>query len=254
MNNGNNPSAYELPESKARFARFQQTIDQIPQMNMNILVSKDGEKARISSRIDDIGADRIKVFEAGLQDWIDANIDPNIIQIKSTGTGVIVDKNSEYIRDSLLQGLGLAIVIVSLLMGLLFRNVKMLLISLIPNVLPLVFAGGLLGFLGIELEAGVSITFAIIFGIAVDDTIHFLSKYKLARDKGLDVEAALELTFTETGKAIVLTSIILFFGFLVMLFSIHPPSVTVGLVISVTLFTALIADLLLIPILIRKFL
>lgn len=139
-------------------------------------------------------------------------------------------------------------------MGLLFRNIKMLLISLIPNILPLVFAGGLLGFLGIELEAGVSITFAIIFGIAVDDTIHFLSKYKLARDKGLDVEAALELTFTETGKAIVLTSIILFFGFLVMLFSIHPPSVTVGLLISVTLFTALIADLLLIPILIRRFL
>ena len=254
MNNGNNPNAYELPESEARFARFQQTIDQIPQMNMNILVSKDGEKARISSRIDDIGADRIKAFEADLQKWIAANIDPDIIEIKSTGTGVIVDKNSEYIRDSLLQGLGLAIIIVSLLMGLLFRNIKMLLISLIPNILPLVFAGGLLGFLGIELEAGVSITFAIIFGIAVDDTIHFLSKYKLARDKGLDVEAALELTFTETGKAIVLTSIILFFGFLVMLFSIHPPSVTVGLLISVTLFTALIADLLLIPILIRRFL
>lgn len=254
MNNGNNPDAYALPESKTRFTRYQQTIDQIPQMNMNILVSKDGEKARISSRIEDIGADRIKAFESTLKDWMDKNIDPSIIEVKSTGTGVIVDKNAEYIRDSLLQGLGLAIVIVSLLMVLLFRNIKMLLISLIPNILPLLFAGGLLGYLGIELEAGVSITFAIIFGIAVDDTIHFLSKYKLARDKGLDVEAALELTFTETGKAIVLTSIILFFGFLVMLFSIHPPSVTVGLLISVTLFTALIADLLLIPILIRRFL
>ena len=254
MNNGNNPAAYELPESQARFARYQRTVQQIPQMNVNVLVSQDGEKARVSSRIDDIGADRIKSFGAELDLWIAENIDENIIQIKRTGTGVIVDKNSEYIRNSLLQGLGLAIVIVSILMVFLFRNLKMLIISLIPNILPLLFAGGLCGFLGIELEAGVSITFAIIFGIAVDDTIHFLSKYKLARDKGMNMEEALEITFTETGKAIILTSIILFFGFLVMLFSIHPPSVTVGLLISVTLFTALIADLLLIPILIRRLL
>jgi predicted RND superfamily exporter protein len=112
-------------------------------------------------------------------------------------------------------------------------------------------AGALLGFLGVDLEAGVSIVFAVVFGIAVDDTIHFLSKYKLARNKGLSVEESLEVTFLETGKAIVLTSIILFFGFLVMLFSIHPPSVVVGLLISLTLVSALISDLLLIPVLIR---
>ena len=253
MNNGNQISAYELPESEARFTRYQRTLEQVPQLNINVLVSKDGEKARISSRIDDIGADRIKAFGTQMDQWVAENIDDSIIQVKRTGTGVIIDKNSEYIRDNLLQGLGLAILIVSLLMAFLFRNPRMLMISLIPNILPLLFAGGLLGFLGIELEAGVSITFAIIFGIAVDDTIHFLSKYKLAKDKGLSMEEALLVTFTETGKAIALTSIILFFGFLVMLFSIHPPSVTIGLLISVTLFTALIADLLLIPILIRRF-
>jgi hypothetical protein len=253
MNNGNRISAYELPESEARFTRYKRTIDQVPQLNINVLVSKDGEKARISSRIDDIGANKIQIFADEMDEWVAENIDPTIIQIKRTGTGVIIDKNAAYIRDNLLQGLGLAILIVSLLMAFLFRNARMLLISMIPNVLPLLFAGGLLGYLGIELEAGVSITFAIIFGIAVDDTIHFLSKYKLARNRGLDMEEALLVTFTETGKAIALTSIILFFGFLVMLFSIHPPSVTVGLLISVTLFTALIADLLLIPILIRRF-
>jgi hypothetical protein len=112
----------------------------------------------------------------------------------------------------------------------------------------------LLGFVGVELEAGVSIVFAVIFGIAVDDTIHFLSKYKLARNKGLSVEDSLKITFTETGKAICLTTIILFFGFLVMLFSIHPPSVIVGTLIAVTLFSALFSDLLFIPVLIRWFL
>ena len=87
--------------------------------------------------------------------------------------------------------------------------------------------------------------------VAVDDTIHFLSKFKLAQNKGYDVERSIHITFLETGKAICLTSIILFFGFLVMLFSVNPASVTVGLMISVTLFTALISDLMIIPVLIR---
>ena len=141
--------------------------------------------------------------------------------------------------------------IVSVLMALLFKDWRILIIALVPNIFPLLLAGALIGYLGIELEAGVSIVFAVIFGIAVDDSIHFLSKYKLALNKGLDREAAIQLTFLETGKAIVLTSIILFFGFLVMLFSIHPPSVVVGLLISLTLLSALVSDLLLIPVLIR---
>ena len=164
-----------------------------------------------------------------------------------------MDKNSKYVRRNLLQGLGLAILIVSLLMALLFRDFKMLFIALVPNLFPLLLAGALLGFLGIELEAGISIVFAVIFGIAVDDTIHFLSKFKLARNKGLGVEESLLVTFTETGKAICLTTVVLFFGFLIMLFSIHPPSVAVGLLISITLLSALVGDLLLTPLLIRRF-
>ena len=183
--------------------------------------------------------------------WINNNIDSDVIKVNRTGTGVIIDKNAEYIRRSLLQGLGIAVLIVSVLMAFLFQNWRILIIALVPNIFPLLLAGALIGYLGIELEAGVSIVFAVIFGIAVDDTIHFLSKYKLALNKGLEREEAIKITFVETGKAIVLTSIILFFGFLVMLFSIHPPSVVVGLLISLTLLSALISDLLLIPVMIR---
>jgi len=252
MYGNNNPAAYRLPESEAKFKQYQRLAQRVPRLNVDVLVSKDGQKARITSRILDIGADSIKRFDSDLESWIAANTDPGVARFVRTGTGMIVDKNSEYVRRNLLQGLGMAIVIVSLLMALLFKNLRMLLIALVPNVFPLLLAGALLGFLGIELEAGVSIVFAVIFGIAVDDTIHFLSKYKLAKNKGLDTEAALLITFTETGKAICLTTVILFFGFLIMLFSIHPPSVTVGLLISVTLFSALIGDLLIIPVLIRK--
>lgn len=253
MHANNRPDAYRMPANRETFERYRRLAGQIPQQNLNVLVSRDEKKARITSRIRDIGADSIKALGARTDAWINTHIDTSVITVKQTGTGLIVDKNAEYIRRSLLQGLGIAILIVSLLMALLFRNWKMLIIALIPNIFPLLLAGALLGFLGIELEAGVSIVFAVIFGIAVDDTIHFLSKYKLMRMKGYDIEEAIHLTFRETGKAIVLTTIILFFGFLVMLFSIHPPSVVIGLLISLTLASALLSDLLLLPLLLRRF-
>jgi predicted RND superfamily exporter protein len=136
-------------------------------------------------------------------------------------------------------------------MALLFRSWRMLIVSLVPNILPLLLAGAMLGYLGIELEAGVSIVFAIIFGIAVDDTIHFLAKYRLLRGRNVPVQEAIHKTYREAGKAIVLTSVVLFFGFLVMLFSISPPSVTIGLLISLTLASAVVSDLLLIPLLLK---
>jgi hypothetical protein len=251
MYGSNKPEAYKMPDTERKFNQYQRMITKLPQMNVNVLVSKDKKKARITSRVLDMGADSLKYFGNNIDQWIVENTDANVVKFKRTGTGVIIDKNAEYVRENLLQGLGMAILIVSLIMVLLFRNWKMLIISLVPNVFPLLLAGALLGFLGIELEAGVSIVFAVIFGIAVDDTIHFLSKFKLARDKGLSIEESLRITFLETGKAICLTTVILFFGFMVMLFSIHPPSVVVGLLISLTLFSALIADLALIPVLIR---
>lgn len=251
MFNNNRPDAYVLPTDERTYDKYQRLSKQIPALNLNVLMSKDQKRARITSRLNDLGADSTQAFLARTDLWVNANIDTALVEVRSTGTGVIIDKNSEYIRENILQGLGLAILIVCVLMGLLFRSWKMLFVSLVPNILPLLFAGAVLGFTGIELEAGVSIVFAIIFGIAVDDTIHFLAKYKLARDKGLELEPAIHLTFREAGKAIVLTSVVLFFGFLVMLFSIHPPSVTIGLLISLTLASAVVSDLLLIPLLLR---
>jgi predicted RND superfamily exporter protein len=251
MMRNNNPDAYRLTEDKAEFERYRRLAAQVPNANLNVLLSKDETKARITSRIKDVGADTIKQFGNRLDAWVLANTDTSVVKFQRTGTGLIIDKNAEYVRRNLLEGLGMAILLVSILMALLFRNLKMLFISLVPNVFPLLLAGALLGFLGIELEAGVSIVFAVIFGIAVDDSIHFLAKYKLVRSRGNTVEDSLRTTFLETGKAITLTTVILFFGFLVMLFSIHPPSVTIGLLISLTLFSALFSDLLLMPVLIR---
>ncbi len=215
------------------------------------MISKDKKKTRISTRISDIGAEKIATQGTLIDRWIDENIDTSLISVKRTGIGLLIDKNAVYIRDNLLTGLFIALLLVSLIMGFLFKDIKMLLIALIPNVIPVLFTASLLGFLSIQLEAGVSIVFAIVFGIAVDDTIHFLSKFKIARNKNKTVEESIKITFQETGKAITFTTIILFFGFLVMLFSNHPPSVTIGMLISMTLVSALLCDLFLLPVLLR---
>jgi len=226
-------------------------IQRSKMLDQAILINKDKTKTRVSSRIADIGADSIRILNQRIDGWIDENLDKNIVSVRSTGTGLIIDKNAVYIRDNLLQGLALALIIVSILMGFLFKSLRMVIVALIPNIIPLLFAAGLIGWLGIDLEAGVSIIFAIVFGIAVDDTIHFLSKYKLERVKGRTKEQSLEVCYTETGKALTITSVILFFGFLVMLLSNSLPTNTVGLLISVTLVVALIFDFYLLPILIR---
>lgn len=247
----NDPEYYVLPEANV-IESMKSLSSMIPMMMQNILISKDGTKTRISSRIIDEGADKVKAIGDEIDAWASQNIDPSIISVRRTGTGFLIDKNAVYVRQSLVQGLLLALLIISVLMVLLFRSFKMLFIALVPNIFPLLFAAALLGYLGIELEASISIVFAIVFGIAVDDSIHFLSKFKLARDK-MPLEEAIHVTFLETGKAISFTTLVLFFGFMVMLFSNQPASLTVGLLISITLLSAWLADLLILPILLRNF-
>jgi len=250
--NFNKPGSYEVPDS-LDYDRIKTFMKQTSIMGSEALISEDRRKTRISSRLKDVGSENIKNISIDIDKWIVANIDSSVVTMKQTGTGLILDKNSEFVRASLLQGLGFAILIVSVLMALLFRRFKYLFISVIPNLVPLVFAAALIGFSDIPLESGTAIVFAIIFGIAVDDTIHFMSKYRMALNKYSDTDKALFVTFTETGKAIIYTSIILFFGFLVMLFSKNQPSVIIGLLISVTLISAIVADLLLLPVIIRLF-
>lgn len=245
---------YKFPENEGQYLQMKKFVDKIPSTQLNVLVNEDQSKARISGKIKDVGSDKIKLITDDIFTYINDEINHDVVDLRITGTGVIFDKNNEYIRESLISGLALAFLAISVIMALLFKNIKMVIISLIPNIFPLLFGAALMGFLGIALDAPTAIIFAIAFGIAVDDTIHFLSKYKIERMKNKTVEEALEITFTETGKAIIITSVILFFGFLILLFSKTPGIVFVGILVSGTLLSAVVADLLLIPLLIRYFL
>lgn len=254
MANGNQKQYYTLPPDSLVFEEYRSLLSKMRTSEATILVNKNNDKTRVATIVADIGADSIKSLGLKIDDWVKNNIDSRLMEVRRTGTGLILDKNSIYVTQNLIQGLFLSILLISLLMAWLVKSWKMWVISLIPNLLPLLFAGALLGYFHIELEAGISIIFAIIFGIAVDDTIHFLSRFKLCMDEGMDKESAMAATFKDTGKALVLTTVILFFGFLVMLFSSHPPSLIVGVLVSITLASALLCDLYLLPLLIRKWL
>ncbi len=253
MNHGNQKAFYKLPDSLSTFLQYSAMIARMKGIETAVLINKSNNKTRISSIISDIGADSIKKIGIELDQWIAQHTDQSKIAVRRTGTGLILDKNSEYITSNLLNGLWLSVLIISLLMAYLVKSMKMLVVAFVPNVIPLLFGAAIIGFFNIELEASVSIIFSVIYGIAVDDTIHFLSRYKICIEQGMEVEEAIEATFVDTGKAVVLTSVILFFGFLVMLFSNHPPSVIVGVLTSFTLMSALLCDLYFMPIMIRYF-
>jgi uncharacterized protein len=251
MDNGNRPDAYRLPDSIGDFERYRRLAERVPGANGDVLLSKDKTKARIAVRMLDIGRDTVVMFQEQLKQWWLTNTDTTVAKFKVTGTGLVLDKNSMYIKDNMLQGLIPSVLIVALIMGFLFRDWRMVLVFCVPNVFPLFFAGAMIGFLNIPLEAGIATVFSIVFGIATDDTIHFLSTFKVCRSRGMDIETALHTTIRETGKAMCLSSIILFFSFMVLLFSIHPPSVIIGLLVSITLAGAVFCDLFIVPVMVR---
>lgn len=250
----NRSDYFRLPEKKETFDVYKREVARRARKPLSKFVNTAETKSRISAKVLDVGLDSLERVYRDLNAFIVREIDSNLVTFRLTGTGILLDKNAYYVKDSLLQGLLMGLLLVALVMVLLFKNLKLVLVTLLPNVLPLLFAAALLGFLNIPLEATISVVFAIVFGIAVDDSIHFLGRYKIGLSKGLDKEAALRVGFAETGRALIITTLILFFGFLVLLFSVHSPSTTIGILVSVTLLTALILDLVLLPVLIRKLL
>ena len=147
-----------------------------------------------------------------------------------------------------------AFVMVSLLMAILFKHVNLLVISLIPNIVPLVVAGGVMGFTGLVFNASTAVVFTIGFVIAVDNTIHFLSRFRVELRSTSDFNEAIRLTFIKTGKAIMLTSVILLFGFLVLFRSELKGVFAQGVLFSSIIVSALFGDLFLLPVLLRLFL
>lgn len=140
-----------------------------------------------------------------------------------------------------------AIIAVSLMMMPIFRDPKLLPLVILPNILPIVLVVGVMGWLQINIDIGVAVSGAIIIGVAVDDTIHFLVKFFEARKRGESMEETLAYVMQYAGNAIIFTTIILSLSFLIFVFSDFNPNFHFGVVTASALFIAVIADLLMLP-------
>ena len=250
-NNNGNPTYYTLPADSESIADLTDQLAQFrKRKELKNLLTTDGKQARISGKMHDIGSKIIREQNQKLKTFIASEPEMGAINIQLTGAAVMLDKNNEYIVANTLQGLLLSILIVGLIIALIHKSWKMALIAIIPNLLPIIFIGGLMGLLGIELKSSTSIIFTIAFGIATDDTVHFLGRLKLELLKGKSLLYALKRTYLSTGKAVVVTSLILAAGFMTLMTSGFESTFLFGLLVSITILIAVLTDLLLFPLLV----
>lgn len=250
MNHSAIPEYYKLPKSQKEVNQLaRKYLSKRKLVPLNQFISENEKVLRVFGSIGDIGSVEVKKRNTALRNFIESEINQELVEVRITGTAHLLDKNMETLSRSIALGLLLAVFIVSMIMAILFKSFRIVLISIVPNLIPLVFIAGIMGFFGIEFKLTTAIIFTIAFGICVDDTIHFLSKFNLELKKGKSLIYALKNTYVSTGKAIILTSLILCSGFLMLIFSDFNGTFYTGLLITISLFFAVIADLTILPIL-----
>ncbi|MFA7274092.1 MAG: MMPL family transporter [Crocinitomicaceae bacterium] len=245
---------YAVPTAKRDVRRFRRAIEKMANGKMyRSLVDSTGKVTRISGVIPDWGNQKVTAKNEALKKYLKQHLSQASFSVHITGTPHLLDKNIGYLSLSLVQGLLVSVGIVALIMGLLYRSLTMVIISMIPNLIPLIFISAVMGYFGINLKTSTAIIFTIAFGIAVDDTIHFLGKFNHELRKGRTILYALKRSYLTTGKAMIITTFILCAGFVLLVFSSFQGTVVMGLLLSLTLFLALIADLTLLPVLLLFF-
>lgn len=246
-----NPDYYELPTSQEQgfILNYAKKTTQNKEENlMNSYVDSTGQYARITTFMKDIGTDRMEVIEERLWEKINKIFPEDRYKVTITGKALLFQKGTNYLVDNLVTSLLFAIFLISGFMAYLFRSFKMILISLIPNLLPLIITAGLMGYLGVPIKPSTILVFSIAFGISVDDTIHFLAKYRQElKAHHWKIRKSVFSALRETGISMFYTSIVLFFGFSVFMISSFGGTVALGGLVSVTLVFAMLSNLLLLP-------
>ena len=208
---------------------------------------------RVYLGVEDVGTERMSALADTVRARAEALFPGEGFRVVITGTAITATQSGANLVKNLVVSLVVALVLISILMAFLFRSARLTFISLAPNVLPLLVVGGAMGYAGILLKPSTALIFPLAFGIAVDDTIHFLAKYRLVRKQGQPKDRAIITTLRETGKAILFTSLVLMGGFLVFTFSSFAGTFNLGALTALTLAVALLTNLLLLPALLYRF-
>ena len=250
-----NPKYYQLPTSQEQNYIFEYTKNSDGNSNMlNNFVDSTGQFARITTFMKDIGTDKMNVIQERLSQIVKKEFPSERYNVSFTGKALVFLKGTNYLIGNLVFSLSLAILLISLFMAWMFRSFRMILISIIPNMLPLLITAGLMGFFGIPIKPSTILVFSIAFGISVDDTIHFLAKYRQELiASNWKIRKSVYAALRETGVSMFYTSIVLFFGFLVFTVSSFGGTIALGGLVSITLLLAMVSNLLLLPSLLLTF-
>lgn len=248
---GGSSSAYAIPNTSEGLDRAEyQLTKSYGKAYLGLYLDHEERIFRFSGKMIDEGGYIHKQKNEALQNYVDEHFNSDLVGVHQTGMAFLIDRNNEKLSAQLLKGLLIAFVLISIIMAFLYRSLRMILVALIPNIIPLLVIGGIMGYFGIDLNVGTAVIFTIAFGIAVDDTIHFLGKLRIELNKGKSLLYALKRTYLSAGKAIIVTTIILSSGFFALIASDLQGTFNLGLLVSITLVFAVLADLLLIPALI----
>lgn len=253
----NNPKRYDLPKNNQEknfilsYLKNQSDSSGL----LNAFVDSTGQKMRISLKIKDIGSTKMdSLINTVIRPKQEEIFGKTKLTASITGTTLLFIKGNSFLIDNLKMSFILAFVIISIIMGVLFRNVRMIILSLVPNVIPLLMTAGLMGYMGIPLKPSTAIIFSIAFGISVDNAIHFLAKYRQELyANNFDVRKAIDISMHETGTSMIYTAIVLFAGFVIFTASEFGGTQALGLLTSITLLIAMFTNLIVLPSLLITF-
>ena len=251
------PQFYELPNNRDRsfILPYLQNNQESAALSRSF-VDSTGQHMRISMKVADVGSLKMdSLIQQVIRPEIEARFgESDKIDVQLTGTTLLFIKGNQFLIQNLRSSLLIAFAVIAVIMAILFRNVRMIIISIIPNLVPLCVTAGLMGYFGIPLKPSTALIFSIAFGISVDDSIHFLAKYRQELfANNFFVTKAISKSLRETGASMIYTSIVLFCGFIIFAFSEFGGTVALGILTSTTLLFAMFTNLILLPSLLLAF-
>ena len=246
-----NPEYYELPTNQEQsfiLSYAKNTAKAGKDNLMKSYVDSTGQYARITTFMRDESGQNIQKIEDELRKEISKIFPEKQYNVTITGKAYVFQKGTNYLLDNLMSSLVFAVLLTCGLVGFMFRSFKMVLVSLIPNLLPLLLTAGLMGYLGVPLKPSTILVFGIAFGLSVDDTIRFLAQYREELKKNnWKIRKSVFATFADAGLSMFYTSIVLFFGFSVFMLSSFGGTIALGGLVSITLFFGMLSNLMLLP-------
>jgi len=246
-----NPNYYELPTSQEQAFILSYAKNATKNTKGDLMksyVDKTGQFARITTFMRDENGGVMPIVEAEIRKKADKIFPPDRYNVVITGKALVFQKGTGYLLDNLLSSLVFAFFLTALLIGFMFRSFKMILVSIIPNLLPLLLTAGLMGFFDIPLKPSTILVFGIAFGLSVDDTVRFLAQYREELKKNdWKIRKSVYATFNDAGLSMFYTSIVLFFGFSVFMLSSFGGTIALGGLVSLTLLFGMLSNLMLLP-------